>query len=97
MKRVRKRTINENRIMSFARFFELKIMTAKQIGVYCSCHGRSASKVLNENGVFRLPIVNAVDKLVKDGVGFDSALRIVGTTLEKYAHNYKVRKARGLL
>ena len=97
MKRTRKRKINENRVMSFARFFALKIMTAKEIGVYCNCCGQSASKILNENGVFRMPMVNAVDKLVREGINFNSALGIVGVTVEQYAHNYKVRKARGLL
>jgi len=94
MKRKRKRTINENRVMSFARFFALKMMTAKQIGKYCGCCGQSASKILNGNGVFRMPMVSAVDKLVIEGFSFNGALKTIGVTMGQYAHNLKVSQNR---
>jgi len=94
MKRRRRRTIDENRIMSFARFFALKMMTAKEIGKYCGCCGQSASKVLNDNGIFRMPMVSAVDKLISEGFSFDGALKTVGATVERYTHNLKMTQIR---
>lgn len=94
MNRRRRRTINESRVMAFARFFELKTMTANDIGKYCGCCGQSASRILNENGVFRVPMVGAVDKLISEGFSFDGALRIVGATVERYTHNLKMTQIR---